>query len=743
MKIRIYIFCYFLLLFKSSISLSGTIHGFVREKDTKEPIIMANVWIKGTNIGTTSNMKGYYVLSSLEPGTYEIYFRYIGYKTFIANQYIGKDDDIKFDVYLEMEPIRMEGTVVTAEREKREMEIKPSQIIVQATQLRGVPQIAEPDLFRAIQMLPGVATLSDFSAGLYIRGGSPDQNLILLDHIDVYNPNHMFGFFSSFNTDAVKSVELLKGGFPAMYGGRLSSVLNVINKEGNREEFQGVARLSLLSSNATLEGPWKYGSWMISGRRTYLDLAAKIVDFDLPYYFYDGHGKINFDIDKKNQASLSFYVGNDVLDLSQNEIDIKLDWGNKTFSAQWMHLFSSKFFSHFVFAGSRFDSDTEVEFDDISFGISNEITDLALKGWLTYTPTTRHSMDFGFEGKMLDFDLNYKIVDLDYLNSFSGNYFALYLQDNFKLSVFDVIQAGIRFDYYTDGNYSRITPRFSYKHIFSDKVTMTLSYGRFSQFLNLVYQEGFSFADMWFPVDETFEPGQADHYILGYTYDNLKTFSINIEAYYKQYLNVSEYRFRAAESQGADVDFDNMTAADNFLNGNGYAYGTDIYLQNNIWGLKGWIGYSLNWVKKQVNGYNFGEEYYPTYDRRHTITAIEDFQISKKWRLNFAFKFGTGQPYTEASARYKALNPNGMTYDMTLETQKNTFRLPPYRRFDIGLFYNTKIFGLKSEIYFQIVNIYNFKNVWFRFYDFETNPAKREEFYMLPRIPTAGISFMF
>ncbi len=161
-----------------------------------------------------------------------------------------------------------------------------------------------------------------------------------------------------------------------------------------------------------------------------------------------------------------------------------------------MHLFSSKFFSHFVFAGSRFDRDTEVEFDDISFGISNEITDLALKGWLTHTPSTRHSMVFGFEAKMFDFDLNYIIVDLDYLNSFSGNYFALYLHDNYKLSVFDIIQAGVRFDHYTDGNYSRITPRLSFKHIFSDQVNMRLNYGRFSQFLNLVYQQGFSFADM-------------------------------------------------------------------------------------------------------------------------------------------------------------------------------------------------------------------------------------------------------
>lgn len=742
MKLKMRMLLCFLLFVKVNTLSAGTIHGFVREKDTKEPIFMANVWIKGTTIGTTTNMKGYYVLSSLQAGTYEIIFRYIGYKTVVLKQTLGQDDDIQFDVLFEVEPIMMEAAVVTAERNRRELEIKPSQINVQAPQIRNIPQIAEADLFRAIQMLPGVATLSDFSAGLYIRGGSADQNLILLDNIDVYNPNHMFGFFSTFNTDAIKSVELLKGGFPAMYGGRLSSVLNVLNKEGNREEFQGVTRLSLLSASATLEGPWKKGSWMISGRRTYLDLAAKMVKFNLPYYFYDGHAKFNFDIDKNNQASISFYVGNDILDLSdvsEAGININLNWGNKTFSTQWTHLFSSTLFSHFVFAGSRFDSDTKINFDNIKFGVFNEITDMAFKGTLTYTPSIRHSMDFGFETKILDFDLDYYVVDTKYLNSFEGNYYSLYFQDNYRLTLFNTLQTGIRYNYYTDGNYSRIVPRISLNHLVNEQSTFTLTYGRYAQFLNLVQQEGMSFADMWFPVDKTFKPGQADHYILGFSYDNQKTFSVKIDAYYKKYLNIAEYRtFRSG-----DEDLENQTATQNFYSGKGHAYGGEIYIRNNWWGFEGWIGYSLSLTKKQVNGYNFDKEYYPIYDRRHTITAIQDYRLSRKWRINFAFKFGSGQPYTEATARYAVMQPGGRIHYEMLEGEKNFYRLPAYHRLDIGIFYETKLFMFDAEFFLQAVNVYNHKNVWFRYYQTHTNPATVKNFTMIPFLPTGGFSLKF
>ena len=348
-------------------------------------------------------------------------------------------------------------------------------------------------------------------------------------------------------------------------------------------------------------------------------------------------------------------------------------------------------------------------------------------------------MDFGFETKFLDFDLNYHIVDTDYKNSFEGIYGSLYFQDNFKLSNLTILQTGLRFDHYSDGSYFRLDPRISLKQILSDKIHMTLSTGRYHQFLNLVQQEGFSFADMWFPVDQTFEPGIADQLIIGFTYDNKSTFSIETEVYYKDYNNIAEYRvFR-----GADESLENQTAAQNFYKGTGKAYGGDIYFRNRIGRLEGWIGYALSGTKKQINGYNYNESYYPTYDRRHTITAIQDFHIHKNWRLNFAFKYGSGQPYTEVTAIYGVIDPQGRTHNEVLEGKKNFYRLPDYHRLDVGLFYKTKLFNLPTEIYLQVVNIYDHKNIWFRNYITSENPAVIEDFSMLPLIPTAGFTIQF
>lgn len=718
---------------------AATLYGFVREKSSKEPVLMANVWLKGTKIGAITNMKGYYVLSGLPAGDYEVCCRFVGFKMAVTKLTLQADTEAAVDVLLEQEPVQMNAVTISAHRDKRENEIRPSQIAVQTIELRRIPQIAEADLFRAIQMLPGVATLSDFSAGLYIRGGSPDQNLILLDQIDVYNPNHMFGFFSTFNTDAVKSVELLKGGFPACYGGRLSSVLNVYNKEGNRQKFAGVARLSLLSATSTLEGPWKKGSWMISGRRTYMDLAAKMADVDLPYYFYDGHAKINYDIDQNNVASLSFYAGNDILDLDNDGTAIGLNWGNRTFSGQWTHLFSSKLFSHFVLAGSRFTSDTRVRFDKVTFGLFNRISDWSGKGLLTWTPDAKHTIDFGFEAKDLGFKLDYYVVDMQYRNRFSGRYFSFYAQDHYKLDALNHFQAGVRLDHYTDGHYWRLAPRLSLQHLFSENINVTLSYGDYFQFLNQVQQEGFSFADMWFPVDHTFSPAHANHYILGLTYDNRKTFSITAEAYYKNYSHIAEYRtFR-----GGDEQMENQTTAQNFLSGLGDSYGADIYLRNRLWGFEGWLGYSLSWTTKQVAGYNFGLEYYPTFDRRHSITLIEDYRLNDRWRLNLAFKFGSGQPYTEVTARYAVVDPSGNIHYESLDGKKNFYRLPAYHRLDIGAFYTTRFLSLPCEIYLQAVNVYNHKNVWYRRYLVYKNPAQIKDYTQIPFLPTAGVSVHF
>jgi len=716
-----------------------TIFGFVKDKESGEPLYLVNIWIKGTSIGTTSNEKGYYVLTDIPTGKQIVVFSYIGYQPLKQKFNLKSNEEIRFDVSLKPSLLTAEKIVTTAKREDNIKEIKPGQVTLNARQIRYLPQIAEPDLFRTLQMLPGVATLSDFSAGLYIRGGSPDQNLILLDQIDVYNPNHLFGFFSTFNADALKSVELLKGGFPAQFGGRLSSVLNVQNKDGNRQRFGGLGRISLISSSLTLEGPWSHGSWMLSGRRTYLELVAKLLDLDLPYYFYDSHGKVNFDLDKNNRATLSFYLGDDKLDLSNSGININLLWGNRTFSANWMHLFSGQLYSNFVVAASRFRSRTKVDFDNVAFGLFNRIDDLSVKGMLTYAPGIKHTIDLGMEVKYLIFQLNNLIVDEEYKNEYHGIYSAFYLQDNIKLNALTALQPGLRISYYSKGNYFRLEPRVALRRFLSRDVQFTLAYGKYFQYLNLVQRGGLSFADIWFPVDQTFKPGHADHFILGLKYDVLENLSIDMEAYYKKYFNVAEYR----EFRSADESLENQTAAQNFLPGKGHAYGIDLLLKNNVWLFNGWLGYSLAWTKRKTENYNFGLEYYPTFDRRHTVTLVQNFNFWKNWKFNLAYKYGSGQPFTQPTARFAALTPDGRLYYYPLYGRKNMYRLPNYHRLDIGLFKQWTILGLPVEFYVQVINVFDHKNVWFRKFNTQDNPATIDDQEMLPRLPTFGFSFKF
>ncbi|MFO7659770.1 MAG: TonB-dependent receptor, partial [Candidatus Cloacimonadaceae bacterium] len=302
---------------------AATISGFITRADSAEPLQYVNVRISETKAGTQSNKKGYYVINISNPGTYTLVATLVSFARVTHTFRIVKaDEDVFFDIQLEKASVEMEKVTVTASQSgKNEVNtphIKVSTITQTTEDILNTVSVAEADVFRSILTLPGVTPVSDFSSGLYVRGGSPDQNLILIDDIDVYNPNHFGGVFSTFNTDAVESVELIKGGYPAKYGGRLSSVLDVTNRQGNRKHHQGVARLSLISASATLEGPWKLGSekgsYMGSFRRTYLDIMKKA--FDLPdYYFYDGHWKLNWDLNKKDKVSASMYFGKDNLDL--------------------------------------------------------------------------------------------------------------------------------------------------------------------------------------------------------------------------------------------------------------------------------------------------------------------------------------------------------------------------------------------------------------------------------------------
>jgi hypothetical protein len=717
---------------------AATVSGFVRASDSGEPLPYASVTVASLKRGTFTNPSGFYVLTGLPADSCTITLSGLGYRPEVRALRLAPGQELTLSVELRPAPLQLDAVEIRPGRS--ELSIEPSKLTLQTRQITSLPSIAEADLFRAVQSLPGVSTLSDFSAGLYVRGGSPDQNLILLDDIDVYNPNHLFGFFSTFNVDAVKTVDLQKSGFPAQYGGRLSSLLDVHNREGNRKRLAGVARAGLIASGATLEGPWPRGSWMLSGRHTHLTALARAVKVDLPYGFYDVQGRVNYDVAANDRTSLSYYSGRDRLDWDQPGLNLVLDWGNETWSSQWTHVLSPHLFSHFVLGHSHFDSRATIAFEDFGFRMNNGIDDLSLKGNLSWTPSAAHEIGFGSEMKSLDFRFRSEVGDASQLVlNYQGVYGALYAQDAWKLSQTWRVQTGLRLDIYSQGRYLRLGPRFSLERELAPKARLHLTWGRYSQFLNLVSQEGASFADMWFPVDRTLRPGGADHYVLGADFGPYDAFDLSLEAYVKPYRNLVEFNEEFSRSL---ID-PNATMSQLFNSGTGRAFGAEAFLRNRWKGWDGWLGYTFGVADRTIQGYNFGQRYHPTYDRRHQIVVAQNRSVTKRWRTSFTFHYGSGQPLTLPAAVYTYRDINGRTFDTLLDGEKNASRLPAYHRLDVGITGSYPYRGWQIEPELQIVNLYDRKNVYIRSYDMTKNPATYRDVTMLPLLPTAGVTVRF
>ncbi|MCF7814937.1 MAG: TonB-dependent receptor, partial [Candidatus Cloacimonetes bacterium] len=620
-----------LLKFVSSL-FSATVSGFVLDKSNGERIAYTSVIINGTNQGALTNKEGYFVINNVPTGKIEFFITNTAYKPQRVIKMIENDaDEIFFRVELEKALIKVEGISVNSGKANREIntrEIVVSNVLRTTKDLTDIPQIADSDVFRAIQVLPGVTALSDFSSGLYVRGGSPDQNLILLDDTDVYNPSHFGGIFSTFNTDAIEQVELMKGGFPAKYGGRLSSVLDVTNLDGNRKNHEGVARISLISTSSTIQGPWSKGSYMASFRRTYIDLISKLIDLEIPdYYFYDGHAKLTYDFTEKDKITVSSYFGKDRLGMDFG-FDMRLTWGNETYTAQWVHIFNPQIFSKFVMAASHFNFNFTMESDSgQDFQQENDIRDYSIKNMFSYLPNEVHNIDFGYELKYLDINFFAKsnssydqthLPDIEVPSYIS----AFYVQDSWKINDIWTIQPGVRLAYcHTISEYSpskptadyfRTSPRFSIRRRLGELSNIYFNYGRYYQFLTSM-DSGDSPMGLWFPIDKTVEPGASDHYIFGFKTQINESFAFDVEGFYKTYDNLVEPR------PETDFEWNNETGvlADIYNVGKGYSFGTDIMLRTDWHGIEGFIGYGFSVTKKKVEEINVnpqtGEEewYFP------------------------------------------------------------------------------------------------------------------------------------
>jgi hypothetical protein len=365
-------------------STQSSISGYVRDASTGETLLMANVALMGTTKGATTNTSGYYTINNIPPGEYVLVCRYIGYQPYDQELIIGEGENLRIDIEMQPEDVQLEEIVVESKREREEQKnIGVAQL--QTKQIKELPSVLEADVFRSVQLLPGVKAASDFSSGLYIRGGSPDQTLILLDRTTVYNPTHFFGFFSTFNPDAIKDVRLYKGGYPAEYGGRLGSVLDIYNKDGNRKEFTSTVSMGLLASRVSLEGPYDKGSWMIAARRSTLEpvlaaLRGTVDNIPDSFYFFDINGKINFDANPNNKFSLAFYSGNDqVLFPFAEDAEIDLDYGNQTISGNYTHIFGPRLFGNMTVTGSRYFNFPAISLGGTPIKQENNIYDASVK----------------------------------------------------------------------------------------------------------------------------------------------------------------------------------------------------------------------------------------------------------------------------------------------------------------------------------------------------------------------------
>ena len=608
--------------------------------------------------------------------------------------------------------------------------------------IKALPSVFEPDVFRSLQLLPGVAAASDYSSGLYIRGGNPGQTLILLDRTTVYNPTHVFGFFSTFNPDAIKDVQLFKGGFPASYGGRIGSVLDIYNKDGNRREFQSGLTLGLLASRAYAEGPYAKGSWMLAVRRSTLEPLLAILDgvngVPEAFSFVDINSKINFDATADDRLSLSFYLGQDVLELAfleDSELDLR--YGNRTASANWTHLFSDVLFSHFTLTTSRYQSNPSVYFGGTNIRQDNRVYDTSFKGDFEYRRSNAHTVESGFWAGYLDFPFESYFDDQrSFSPRITSSYVSVYVQDRYARMSSWILQGGLRATYFASGHHFRLSPRISVEHRPSRRLRLQSSAGRYYQFQTLIANESFSGFDVWLTSGEGVRPAYGDQFIVGAKAGITDAITLDAELYYRTMRDLFE--FDPYLSDAAGLAYDAI-----FSVGRGSARGIEFQIEKSPGRLSGFMAATIGRTHRLFPDVNLDlegtpQKFLPKYDRLLDINTVAQFHLGRSWHLTGVLSFATGQAYTKPEAQYRLVSTEDLTgnaaTDVLISPGLNEARLPPYHRVDIGARKSGRFFGLADyELQLQVINVYARRNTWFVLHGFEDDNTVTRN--VIPQIP--------
>jgi hypothetical protein len=716
-----------------------TISGYVKDAKTGEEMIGASVQIKELNAtGTYTNAYGFYSIT-VPDGNYNVIAQFIGYEPKYVQ--INLRQNIKLEFSLEEKISELKEVVITAEKKNEnisKIDMGVEKMVMK--EIKNVPVLmGEKDVLKTLQLTPGVKSAGEGNSGFYVRGGAADQNLILLDEATVYNASHLLGFFSVFNSDAIKDVTLYKGSQPAEYGGRLSSVLDIRMKDGNDKTFGLEGGIGIISSRLKIEGPIvkNKGSFTISGRRTYADLFLLLSRDTLVnksiLYFYDLNAKANYDINKNNRIFLSGYFGKDVFGFAER---FALDWGNATGTLRWNHLYNDKLFSNTSLIYSNYDYNIHLNLGTTKGLIISRIRNWNLKQDYQYFIRSNSTVRFGFNSiyhkiipGVVTLETNSKISELNLTNKHAWEN-ALYISNEYKpfsslvlefgirLSEFSVVGPGNFYDYDSNGNtidtivyksgqfiktYFSLQPRFSVNYIISEKSSVKASYSRNTQDLHLLSNSTSGDpTDAWIPSSNNVKPEIADQIALGYFRNfNENAFEFSAEIYYKYLRNQIDYK------DGAEITL-NENAESQLLFGTGRAYGIELFLKKKYGKFNGWIGYTLARSEKKIDGIN-NNRYYPAkQDQTHDISIVGIYEISKKWTASATWVYYTGNAVTFPSGKYQV---NGLVTNYY--TERNGYRMPPYHRLDIGITWqNMKKGRFESNFNFSCYNVYGRENAY-------------------------------
>lgn len=745
-----------------------TVSGYVTDAESGEKLIGASVYLTELGKGTTTNQYGFYSLP-LAGDSATIAFSYIGYtrrtETLALRQNTRLDVELSSNVVLEEVEITAAPEEDAVEQVQMSVHKIPMQTIETAPVLGG-----ETDILKTIQLLPGVKFGDEGSAGLYVRGGGPDQNLILLDGVPVYNASHLFGFLSVFNSDAINNVELIKGGIPARYGGRLSSVLDISMKEGNLKESGGVFAISPIAGRFTYESPIKKdtSSFIISARRTWLDISSAIAsmlsDRTFGYNFYDINAKYNHKLNANNRIYLSFYTGRDrFFDTYNDGLDrytFNFRWGNLTSVMRWNHIFGPKLFSNIAASYSTYNffQEYRVTQEDTDYlnRSRSRIRDFRLQADFDYAPALSHNVKFGALLSRMRFSPDVvQIVNASADTTFNNQEFIeatnaeVYAEDEISITRPLTANIGLRASAFWvhDKMYANLQPRLALRYLINPSLSIKGSYTYMTQYLHLLTNSSLGMpTDLWVSTTENVAPQRSEQVALGVT-KMLKqnAYEVSLEGYYKRMNNLITYR------DGASYLFQNGETWENkVVSGDGESYGVELFVNKKRGKVTGWLGYTLSWTNRWFDAIDEGRPFPFRYDRRHDISLLLSYHLPKDRTLSFTFVYNTGNAVSIPTARYQGVPPPGWQYDggyyqnafddRILLDQRNNFRTPAYHRLDIS-YQRTKAKKRDREQtwIFSLYNAYSRQNPYFLY----ESDGKLKQYSLFPIIPSVTYRLEF